>query len=236
MKKLTTYEFIEKSNVIHNGVYDYGKTLYKTNDDKIVVTCNIHGDFSISAKNHLKGQGCKKCGYINRKKNEITTENFIEKSNLIHKNIYDYSKTIYKTAKDKVKIICKKHGVFEMNPNNHLSGQGCRMCSKELNNFQKKHWIEKGKNRKGIFYIIKCSDEYESFCKFGITFVSIKSRYSGCRLPYNYEVIRTIESNDLEYIWNLEKRFKKFVSKYKYTPLKKFNGHLTECYINNLKK
>jgi hypothetical protein len=35
----------------------------------------------------------------------------------------------YENSKNKVKIICKEHGIFEKNPNNHLSGQGCTKCS-----------------------------------------------------------------------------------------------------------
>ena len=44
---------------------------------------------------------------------KLTTEDFITKSNIKHNNIYDYSKTIYKTAREYVFIICKDHGVFE---------------------------------------------------------------------------------------------------------------------------
>ena len=37
----------------------------------------------------------------------------------------------YINNKTKVKLICRKHGVFEMSPNCILSGQNCPKCSKE---------------------------------------------------------------------------------------------------------
>lgn len=56
------------------------------------------------------------------------TEEFIQKSNLIHNNKYDYSKVEYINAHKKVKIICPIHGQFKQKPNNHLSGKGCYLC------------------------------------------------------------------------------------------------------------
>lgn len=59
-----------------------------------------------------------------------TTEEFILEAKGIHKNKYDYSLTEYTGNKNKVKIICPDHGVFEKSPNKHLSGEGCMTCSR----------------------------------------------------------------------------------------------------------
>ena len=61
----------------------------------------------------------------------LTTENFIEKAREIHGNKYDYSKTVYKSAKIKVCIICPIHGEFWQTPNGHLNGYGCKKCAIE---------------------------------------------------------------------------------------------------------
>lgn len=53
---------------------------------------------------------------------------FIEKAIKKHNNIYDYSLVNYKSSKEKVKIICKKHGIFEQTPAKHLIGRGCQIC------------------------------------------------------------------------------------------------------------
>lgn len=41
-----------------------------------------------------------------------TKEQFIEDANKIHDKKYDYSLSDYKNCKKKVKIVCKKHGIF----------------------------------------------------------------------------------------------------------------------------
>lgn len=58
----------------------------------------------------------------------ITTEQFIEEAKKVHGNVYDYSLVDYVAAKQKVKIICKKHGTFEQTPNDHKTGYRCPGC------------------------------------------------------------------------------------------------------------
>lgn len=60
---------------------------------------------------------------------KITTEIFITRANIVHNNKYDYSKTIYIKAIEKVDIICPEHGVFKQAPNQHILGDGCKKCS-----------------------------------------------------------------------------------------------------------
>lgn len=58
-----------------------------------------------------------------------TTEEFIQQANQVHNNKFDYSLVEYKNAKTKIKIICPVHGIFEQIPDDHLRGNGCRLCS-----------------------------------------------------------------------------------------------------------
>lgn len=58
----------------------------------------------------------------------LNTEVFINKSKVIHGELYDYSSTIYNIASKKVIIICRIHGKFEQLPQSHLQGSGCRKC------------------------------------------------------------------------------------------------------------
>lgn len=62
---------------------------------------------------------------------KVTTELFIENAQRIHKNKYDYSKTKYLKAREKVIITCPKHGDFLQTPNSHLNGNGCPRCKDE---------------------------------------------------------------------------------------------------------
>jgi hypothetical protein len=58
-----------------------------------------------------------------------TTKEFISEAQKIFGAKYDYSKVVYKNSRDKVIIICPKHGEFLKAPQKHLTGQGCRVCS-----------------------------------------------------------------------------------------------------------
>jgi hypothetical protein len=116
--------FFEKAVIKHNNKYDYSKSEYTNSNTKIIVICKSHGEFLITPKNHLSGQGCTKCAGVYKR----TNSEFISESNLVHKNKYDYSKTNYKNNRDKVTIICPEHGEFNQNPKDHLSGHGCKNC------------------------------------------------------------------------------------------------------------
>lgn len=61
-----------------------------------------------------------------------TTEQFVRDAIMVHKDRFDYSLVDYVNSTSKVKIICKKHGVFEQTPNSHLSQKsGCAQCENE---------------------------------------------------------------------------------------------------------
>ncbi len=63
---------------------------------------------------------------------KITQEDFILKSNKIHKNKYDYSKVKYYDCKTKVCIICPEHGEFWQSPDKHINSKnGCPKCKNE---------------------------------------------------------------------------------------------------------
>ena len=58
------------------------------------------------------------------------TKLFIEKAIVKHGDKYDYSKVEYIKAREKIIIICKKHGEFIQRPDCHLSKKrGCKVCS-----------------------------------------------------------------------------------------------------------
>jgi len=64
------------------------------------------------------------------KNKKITTEDFIKKAQAVHGDTYNYSKVIYTGIKNKISIICYKHGIFEQMPIYHLMGRGCSKCVK----------------------------------------------------------------------------------------------------------
>jgi hypothetical protein len=119
----TNQEFISKSILIHGDKYDYSKANYAGSDSKIDIICRTHGVFQQRPHSHWRGSGCPKCAGRHQ-----TTEYFIEEAKQVHGDRYDYSESVYLSAKDKIKIICPIHGMFEQQPNNHLMGKGCNQC------------------------------------------------------------------------------------------------------------
>ena len=63
---------------------------------------------------------------------KLTTEEFIQKAKKIHGDKYDYSLVKYIGALINVKIICFKHGEFNLTPNRHLLGKGCPKCGNKI--------------------------------------------------------------------------------------------------------
>lgn len=121
--KYSTKCFINKAKQIHDK-YDYSKTNYVNSQTKVCIVCPEHGEFWQTPANHLQGQGCPKCDGSYR----FSQEEFIEKSNFVHKNKYDYSKVKYLNCDTKVCIICPKHGDFWQTPYTHIHGCGCPIC------------------------------------------------------------------------------------------------------------
>jgi hypothetical protein len=64
LKTLNTIEFISKANQIHHNKYNYAHSNYKSNRQKVKITCPLHGEFHQRAKDHLNGEGCPRCHHI----------------------------------------------------------------------------------------------------------------------------------------------------------------------------
>lgn len=62
-------------------------------------------------------------------KKQLTTEKFIERSNIKHNFKYDYSKSFYIKSKEKVCIICPIHGEFWQQAGKYMNGDGCPKCA-----------------------------------------------------------------------------------------------------------
>jgi len=174
-KRLTTQEFIQRAQEIHQDEYDYSLVEYITNRTKVKIICSKHGEFEQGANNHLNGQNCPKCSKEQAKLKisntlKSNTEEFIEKAQKIH-NKYDYSLVNYASNSTNIKIICPEHGEFEQTPRAHLRAKGCQKCGKERTNY------EKYKDKKTTLYYI-FFPEYNLY-KIGVTKFSVEKRFKG---------------------------------------------------------
>lgn len=78
--RLTIEEFISRSNKIHGDKYDYTKVSYINEKTKVIIICNIHGEFNQLPRAHSKlGHGCPKCAKdLSESKGERTIREFLE--------------------------------------------------------------------------------------------------------------------------------------------------------------
>ena len=123
-KKLTTNQFVERAKLIHGDTYDYSNTSYVSNSTKVTISCKIHGPFDQWPSDHLRGSGCRLCN----ERQQMTTENFIQRASDTHNGKYDYTPTTYTNTYNKVDIICPVHGTFNQVAKDHMAGYGCPMC------------------------------------------------------------------------------------------------------------
>lgn len=157
MNQSNTKRFIEKSKKVHGDRYNYDNVSYINSVEKVIIKCKLHGDFLQSPNSHIRGRGCSECKKLYF--SEIyrhNVEDILKVFNEIHGNEYDYSLVDYVSYKKKVKIICKKHGVFNQSPRYHIKGSGCPECGKiktgNYRRFSKDKFIEESIKTHGNRY------------------------------------------------------------------------------------
>jgi len=135
--KSKVIDFIQRAKKIHlKRNYDYSLIIdLKNLNEKVSIICPKHGEFKQKASHHLNGSICKKCSYEERyEKNSLSFEDFEKRAKEANKDKYVYVYKQIKNCKEKVSIICPKHGEFKQSVGAHLSGQGCPDCGKILSN------------------------------------------------------------------------------------------------------
>lgn len=213
-------------------VYDLSN--YTTIQTVISYTCPTHGLVKQSAAKHLRGEAvCSKCAKRNVW-NRKTTEEFIESAKKVHKDYYDYSKSVYINNRSKVIITCKYHGDFSQKPNSHIEGKaGCPTCAIITSNIKDYVHIEDTKHIDCSLYLLNLKDENntESFLKIGISRYTTK-RMLGIKADsihyYKPELLKEYKMSLFE-ACALEQHLHKHYKKHRYKPKQYFKGH-TECF------
>lgn len=117
---------------MHGTLYTYDKARYKGNKVSLIITCPVHGDFTMTPIAHIfRKQKCPQCSG----QEKIDTNLFITRAKKIHGDKYNYDKVSYKNNRQKVELICNVagHCSFFVSPVNHLrktSPQGCPICAR----------------------------------------------------------------------------------------------------------
>lgn len=163
--KLTKENFLEMVRSCHGDRYEYDFSSYSSFNNNVRIYCKKHGWFKQLFDSHVKGYGCQKC-----RKEEFTQaklENFLELGKNIHNNKYDYSQVVYKNNKEKVRIICPKHGVFLQRSDKHIyEKSGCPSCAIHTSRFELwvKDIVEKSMKKEAHKFVMKNRKHIDVLC------------------------------------------------------------------------
>ena len=154
-------KLLENISIIHSNKYTYPYIgdEYVNCNSVITINCPKHSFFKQTVNGHMSSKGCKKCALeytasISRQ----TFEDIVIKATIKHSCLFKYINIEeILSNKNKIGIICKNHGVFHQQINNHLNGAGCPKCNRigvskperEVGEYVKtlKYFVEKN-NRK----------------------------------------------------------------------------------------
>ena len=188
--------WIERAKRIHQNKYDYSKVAYVNNHTPISIICPIHGEFTQTPANHIKGQGCRICGMS---KSKLTQEEARKRiSDKLSKFPYEVVEPfVYKGDRDTdVTIHCKIHD-FTWTTSWHqviyagtnLTGgcPGCRttyskeVCRKAA--LQCKYRSEFAKKFKGEYFAALRNDWLDEICSHMIV---VGNHYKRCIYAYEF--------------------------------------------------
>ncbi len=220
-RKVTTSDWVEMVRDIHSSRYTYDRTVYTASREKLIVTCSVHGDFTITANKHQQGQGCRACKEATFAEQQVTkkrkaAEDFASEASEVHRNRYTYGNVEYNGNKSLVSITCQTHGDFMQSPNKHKLGRGCPKCHSYTG--------------RTIIYLAHIESHGEQMLKIGVTNFDLAKRFSDGQYPDQHATeIATLEFKERRDAETIEAYLHAKHKRHQFTPKVKFAGH-TECF------
>lgn len=157
----------------------------------------------------------------------------------VHGDTYDYSKTVYTRAQDKITITCRKHDDFQQTYSDHAAGKGCPECARARTTAGSK--ARSGKNTSNVIaeFVKVHGDRYDYsesvyvdsktkikiICKKHGPFYQVDKVHSkghGCMTCRDEEISASQVSNTVEYV---AKCVTKYGDKYDYSLVEYSTGH-----------
>lgn len=141
-QKMTQEEYVRRAKERHGIAYSYAKTVYTHSHNKVVITCPKHGDWEVTAAQHIRrngSNGCPSCAGRTFKTTHsrgpatMTTAAWVAQAKAVHGDLYDYSTVHYQHSLKVVNVTCRLHGPFAVTPGNHVRRKsGCPICAGRL--------------------------------------------------------------------------------------------------------
>ena len=134
--------FVSRAQQQFGDRYDYAAfEVLPPAGEKVRIACRTHATvFWQEPRSHLDGHtGCPAC-QVNKltgpreargrlKSAEALKQAFIDRAQVRHGHVYDYTEFTYVAMSSKGKILCPHHGPFLQTPGNHLRGSQCPACA-----------------------------------------------------------------------------------------------------------
>lgn len=141
LRRYNVDTFIKMAKDVHGDTYDYSEVVYVNSLTPVKIGCPVHGFYMQYPHNHYTGSGCHLCnGLTNSDRQRGTVDEFISKAIKKHGDSYIYDKVVYVNNKIPVIVVCKKHGQFNVRPDQHLYNlTGCPVC--ETSKGELKIWL-----------------------------------------------------------------------------------------------
>ena len=217
----TTQQFILEAMEKHPDKYEYTNTVYVNNITPLLITCKVHGGFSVRPTDFLSGSNCPECAKVQGNKKK---EYMVEDWNALIKN--KHVKLLSKYSLYYGRFECELHGQYDAEIHRTVSSTtcGCSVCA--LLQHQKASIRPNLIGTKAFLYYgyFKDIDMY----KLGIT-VNLSTRFSGTQFKVMWK-------QQLDYVEAIELEHKIYTEFYRErycAPIPLIAGGTYELYYNN---
>lgn len=68
-RRVSVETFVDRATKVHGDKYDYSKVTFTVTNEKVLITCPIHGDFKQVVTKHLLGSECPQCSLLSQSRN-----------------------------------------------------------------------------------------------------------------------------------------------------------------------
>ena len=137
--------FISKSNGVHNGRYNYSKSIYLNDRKKLIIICKLHGEFLQSPNKHYRRQGCPNC---QNSIGENIILDFLNNNNINYIKEYKFNSCVYRRKLSfdfylpDHNICIEYDGIQHFKPIDYFGGESELLLNKRRDNIKNKFCLK----------------------------------------------------------------------------------------------
>jgi len=123
-RPLTLTEVIARFREVHGDLYTYRQ--YRGMNARVTMYCGLHGEFTATPYEHLRGARCSGC-VLSERLHERAWTSMVAEFTEVHGDAYSYDGA--EPSEDqftRITVECHEHGPFQVSIRAHLLGYGCQ--------------------------------------------------------------------------------------------------------------